>query len=151
MPKMVQLKNGNFKDRETGIEYDKHEYTNFMEKKRKKLREKFVMLFQDTYIALAKDREIRGETRSILDLMLGMMGFENKIPIHQAKIGEILQIAPCKVSLAIKKLLNKGIIEKDFVEGRNQFYKLSADCGWKGKSENYYIQKIIKQKTIKTE
>lgn len=151
MPKMVQLKNGNFKDRETGIEYDKHEYTNFMEKNRKKLRKKFVMLFQETYIALAKDREIRGETRSILDLMLGMMSFENKIPIHQAKMGEILQIAPCKVSLAIKKLLNKGIIEKDFTEGRNQFYRLNSECGWKGKADNYYIQKIIKVKTIKSE
>ena len=56
---------------------------------------------------LAKDKEINGYPRRILDYLFGKLGFENYICIQQKEIAEELGINKTHVSTGIKLLLQK--------------------------------------------
>lgn len=94
------------------------------------------MGIQEAFIALAKDKEIRGRTRSVLDYLMGKIGFENYICIQQKEICEALEMDKSNVSNAIKLLLNRGIILPGPKLGRTSSYRLNSNYGWKGKIIN---------------
>jgi hypothetical protein len=101
-----------------------------------KWREDWFMGIQEAFIALAKDKEIRGRTRSVLDYMFGKLAFENYICIQQKEIVEALEINKTNVSKAIKLLLQRGIILPGPKLGRTTSYRLNSGYGWKGKVIN---------------
>lgn len=101
-----------------------------------KWRENWFMGIQEAFIALAKDKEIRGRTRSVLDYLFGKLGFENYICITQQEISNELGIAKSHVSLCIKTLLEKGIILSGPKLGRTVAYRLNSEYGWRGKVKN---------------
>lgn len=140
--KMQQITDGDLVDIDTGSIYEKERYTVMIDNTHTKIRKKWFMIFQEVYQLLALDKDIRGEPRSILDLMFSVMKFQNKIPLHQSQISKILSINQSNVSKAIKKLIDKEIIVKDHCIGRNQFYKLHPNYGWKGKSYNMMQEEI---------
>ncbi|MGI4851760.1 MAG: MarR family transcriptional regulator [Janthinobacterium lividum] len=87
------------------------------------------MDIQDAFIALAKDKEICGRTRRVLDYMFGKLGFENYICIQQKEICEALDIQKANVCRAIKVLLEKGIILPGPKLGRTSSYRLNPTYG----------------------
>jgi hypothetical protein len=101
-----------------------------------KWREGWFMGIQDAFLALAKDKEICGRTRRVLDYMFGKLGFENYICIQQKEICEALDLKKQNVSSAIKLLLKKGIILPGPKLGRTNSYRLNPTYGWKGKVTN---------------
>jgi DNA-binding transcriptional regulator PaaX len=101
-----------------------------------KWRENWFMGIQEAFIALAKDKEIRGRTRSVLDYLFGRLGFENYICITQQEISNELGIAKTNVSSSIKTLMDKGIILKGPKLGRTVAYRLNSEYGWKGRVKN---------------
>lgn len=101
-----------------------------------KWKEGWFMGIQEAFIALAKDKEISGRTRRVLDYMFGKLGFENYIVIQQKEIVDALNIHKPHVSSAIKVLIDKGVILPGPKLGRTQSYRLNSDFGWKGRVKN---------------
>lgn len=101
-----------------------------------KWKEGFFMGIQDSFIALAKDKEINGGTMRVLNYLLGRLGFENYICIQQKEISEELDIKKTHVSASVKLLLQKGIILPGAKLGRTTSYKLNDKYGYKGQLVN---------------
>ncbi len=97
----------------------------------------WLMLFQDAFIELAKDRELWGQPTAVLHFLLGKLDFENHILVQQVEIAEALNIPKTRVSEAIKKLVDKGVILKGPKMGRTASYQLNINYGWKGKVVNF--------------
>jgi hypothetical protein len=112
---------------------------------RVKWREDWFMGIQEAFIALAKDEEIRGRTRSVLDYMFGKLGFENYIVIQQREICEELKLDKSNVSKAISILLKKRIILQGPKLGRTKSYRLNSNFGWKGKVKNLAEERQSRQ------
>lgn len=101
-----------------------------------KWRENWFMGIQEAFIALAKDKEITGRPRRVLDYLFGKLGFENYICITQQEVSEELGIAKTHISASIKILMDKGIILKGPKLGRTTAYRLNSEYGWRGKVKN---------------
>jgi hypothetical protein len=105
---------------------------------RRKVRlEGWYMGFQQAFIELAKDKELRGEPRSVLDYLLGCMDFENFIAVEQKKIAEELGMHKVNVSKAIALLVRKGILVKGPKMGRHASYRMNLFLAWKGKASDH--------------
>lgn len=103
---------------------------------RPKIRGGWFMAFQDAFIEIAKDREITGEVRRVLDYFFGKLDFENYIHLAQAEIADALGLQKTNVSRAVKILCGKRIILKGPKTGRIATYRLNEHYGWKGKVRN---------------
>ena len=66
------------------------------------------MGIQEAFLKLAKDKEINGYPRRILDYLFGKLGFENYICIQQKEIAEELGINKTHVSTGIKLLCKRN-------------------------------------------
>jgi DNA-binding MarR family transcriptional regulator len=99
------------------------------------------MMFQDTLIEIAKDREITGEVYRVLFYMLGQMDFENRIRATQGDAAVALGLQKTHVSRAFKTLCDKGILLKGPKEGRSATYQLNSGYGWKGKVKNFQAER----------
>jgi hypothetical protein len=113
-------------------------------KTKKKLKEKDWMMFYQAGLAkLAKDKELRGAPRSVLDYLMSMMDFENFIGVDQTRIANELAMEKASVSKAIKLLLEKKILEKGPKFGRMNSYKLNDFYAWRGTVESKHQSKIL--------
>ena len=92
--------------------------------------------YQEAFIHLAKDRDITGEIRRVLDYFFGKLDFENYIHVAQTEIAEALGLQKANVSRAVRVLCDKQIILKGPKTGRIITYRLNPDYGWKGKVKN---------------
>jgi len=113
-----------------------------------KWKEGWFMGIQEAFIAIAKDKEINGRTRRVLDYLFGKLGFENHICIQQKEIVEELNLERSNVSTAIKILLKKQVILPGPKIGRTNSYRLNSSYGWKGKVINL-SQERIKNNNLK--
>lgn len=100
---------------------------------RPKIREGFVMTFQDGLVRLATDRSITGEQWRVLALLMGKLDFENYIHLPQASICEALNMKAPNVSRAIAELVKKGVLVRGPKVGRVGTLRLSPGLGWKGR------------------
>jgi len=146
--RFVQLKDGSLVDRKSGEVFEPEQFTFIIFPKRAKLKGKrWFMMFQDAFEMLAKDRDLRGEPRAILDFLMSKLGFENQIALSQTEVAEALGINKVNVSQGIRKLIDKEILLKDAKLGRSQCYKLNPEYGWKGRVENFNEE--IKNQNLK--
>lgn len=112
----------------------------------KKLKEEdWLMFYQAGLALLAKDKEVRGAPRSVLDMMMSMMDFENFIGIDQSFIAKELNMEKASVSRAIKVLVDKKILIKGPKYARMNSYNLNPDYAWRGTVESK-IEKHPEQK-----
>ena len=100
---------------------------------RPKLTERWFMAFQDSFIEIAKDPEMTGETLRVLMYLYGLLDFENYIQQSQKDIAEGLGMRKENVSRAMKLLTSKQIVLEGPKVGRSRCYRLNPDYGWKGK------------------
>jgi predicted transcriptional regulator len=127
-----------------GDKLDPQDYNVVVVPKKKKLKERnWLMFYQAGLAILAKDKELRGAPRSVLDMMMSMMDFENFIGIDQTYIAKELNMEKASVSRAIKLLVDKKIIKKGPKFGRMNSYTLNDDYAWRGTVENKMNAKII--------
>lgn len=101
--------------------------------------EQFVMVFQDAFIAMAKDKTLTGETMRVLFHLLGKLNFENFILIQQIDIATELDLKKPNVSRAIKTLVERGIILEGPKVNRSRGYRINHDLGWKGNLKNLRV------------
>lgn len=91
------------------------------------------MAFQDSFIEIAKDPEMTGETLRVLMYLYGLLDFENYIQQSQKDIAEGLGMRKENVSRAMKLLTSKQIVLEGPKVGRSKCFRLNPDYGWKGK------------------
>lgn len=100
---------------------------------RPRLTERWFMAFQDTFIEIAKDQEMTGETMKVLFYLFGKLDFENFIQQTQIDIAEGLGMHRQHISRAMKVLTLKQIVLEGPKVGRSRCYRLNPNYGWKGK------------------
>jgi len=108
---------------------------------------KWFMLFQETLLDIAKDKDLALPQKNVLLFMWGHLDFENYIHIKQQEIADELEMHKSGVSRAIKTLVDKKIILLESKQGV-RCYRLNPDYGWKGKIKNLNeYRQDIKEKT----
>ncbi len=131
-----RMSDGSFVDQETGEILSDERYIFLAVPMREKIKEDWLMTFQDALEVIAKDRDLRGEPRAVLDYLMSKLSFDNFIAVEQSVISVELIIHKSNVSRSIKMLVEKGIIEKGPRIGRTYAYKLNPFYGWKGRVKN---------------
>lgn len=143
-----KLSDGSFVDQETGEVLSDEKYVFLAVPVRAKIKENWFMTFQDALETIAKDRELRGEPRAVLDYLMSKLSFENYIAVEQVVISKELDIHKVNVSQSIKILSDKGIIEKGPKLGKTYSYKLNHFYGWKGRVKNLQEERRKRMKVI---
>src|SRR6476660_6522039 len=100
---------------------------------RPKIREGWMMTFQDGLVRLAQDRSITGEQWRVLAYLMGRLDFENFIYVPQAEVARALAMQPSHVSRAIAALTSKRVLVRGPMVGRVGTMRLSHGLGWKGR------------------
>lgn len=100
---------------------------------RPRLGERWFMAFQDTFIEIAKDPDMTGETMKVLMYLFGRLDFENFIQQSQQDIAAALGMHKQHVSRAMRLLTAKQIIFEGPRVGRSKCFRLNPSYGWKGK------------------
>jgi len=136
MKRMKSLSDGSMMDTETGVLYDNEDYVFMAFPRRLKLNEDWFMAFQDAREILAKDKDIWGQPRAVLDYLEARLSFENFIAIENTEVAKALDIGKNRVSEALKKLSDKCIIERGPKIGRTWSFKLNPFYAWKGNVKN---------------
>ena len=131
-----RMSDGSFVDQERGEILSEEKYIFLAVPTREKIKEDWLMTFQDALEVIAKDRELRGEPRAVLDYLMSKLSFDNYIAVEQSVIASELVIHKANVSRSIKMLTEKGIIEKGPRLGKSWSYKLNPYYGWKGRVKN---------------
>ena len=96
----------------------------------------WVMNSQEAMVALAKDKDIKGETHRVLWFIGGILDFENWVQLSITEIGNELDLKQQAVSRAMKGLEEKEIILRGPKVGRSYAFMLNPNFGWKGKLKN---------------
>ena len=128
-------------DKYTGEEYG---FPVILGKKRNPYIKGWVMNSQEAMVALAKDKDIKGETHRVLWFIGGILDFENWVQLSITEIGNELDLKQQSVSRAMKVLENKEIILRGPKVGRSYAFMLNPNFGWKGKVKN--LEDYRKQK-----
>ena len=79
---------------------------------RPRLTERWFMAFQDTFIEIAKDPDMTGETMKVLMYLFGKLDFENFIQQTQIDVAEGLGMRKQNVNRAMQILTAKQIVLK---------------------------------------
>jgi len=109
--------------------------------------ERFVMVFQAAFEALAMDREITLDARRVLDYLFSKLDFENYILIPQTEIAQKLGMQKQNVSRAIQTLIQKGIILEGPKVDRSRGYRLNHHWGWKGALKNLRVLRAVETRS----
>jgi hypothetical protein len=143
-----QLPDGSMVNTETGEVMEQSKGTFIYVPSKIKFKEDWFMAFQDALKELAKDRELWGRPRAVLDYLMSRLSFENYIAIEQKEICEEVGLNKANVSASIKVLTDKKIIEKGPKIGRTWSYKLNPFYGWKGRVTNLKEERKKRLKSI---
>jgi biotin operon repressor len=105
-------------------------------KKYKKFKEEsWMMLFQNGFKKLAKNRSLSGSDLRILFFMIFLSDFENLVITSQQNIAKELDLTQPAVARSIKKLVDSRCLRRIEKNGKH-FYGLNDGLVWKGKPEN---------------
>lgn len=104
----------------------------------------YMLMFQESVDKLAEDPDMTGEAWRVLMKMVAKLGMKNWVHVEQKTIAEELKMQKSHVSRAVKKLLEKKIIEEGPRIGKSKSYRLSVDLGWKGPGKEYGNLTLLK-------
>lgn len=126
-------------DRSTGETFDAPIYLHQAPHKQRSIYgDRWMQLNQDPLLALSQDRELWGLPQAVLLYLCGKLDFENYVFIAQKDIAKHLQVAETRISEAVKKLCQKGILIKGPRVGRSSTFRLNPAYGWKGDNKKAY-------------
>jgi len=110
----------------------------FLTRKKVNLYGEYIMARQEGFLRLARESDLTGNDRRVLDVYFGNLDFENYIQISQQAIADYLGMNRQHVSRATKKLVKKGILIEGMKVGKHNTYRLNPFYGWKGKSDKEF-------------
>ncbi len=99
----------------------------------------FYTMFSFGSYRLSEVEGLTGTDYRVLHNLLSHLDFENWINVTQTVVSEELQIKKPHISKSIKKLVDKGIIEKhkDRNDKRKIRYRLNPEYGWRGDADQW--------------
>ena len=103
---------------------------------RARIREGWVMVFQEVLGRVACDRDLTMTQMRVLLYLVSRLDVENFIHLSQGDVARALGLRPSNVSPAIKALVEKGVLMRGPKVGRVHTMKLSPNLGWKGRVKN---------------
>lgn len=112
--------------------------TPFLTRRKANLYGEYVMARQEGFLRLAKEQDLTGADRRVLDVYFGNLDFENFIQISQQAIADYLNMKKQHVYRSTKKLVEKGILIEGTKVGKHNTYRLNPFYGWKGKSDKEF-------------
>ena len=101
-----------------------------------RIKEGWMMTFQDALRVLAADRELTATQLRVLLYTMGRLDFENYIHLSQAEIARELGVKRPNVTTAVGALVRKRILLQGPRVGRVSTLRLSPDLAWKGRYKN---------------
>lgn len=133
-------------DSSTGETFDAPVYLNSSPQRRPTIYgNRWFQMAQDPLLTLAQDRELWGVTTAVLLYLCGRLDFDNWVSISQKDIAAHLKVKQPRISEAISKLADRGIIIRGPSLGRAHSYRLNPAYGWKGdnkKAQEYQLELI---------
>ncbi len=99
---------------------------------RRKTKEVFTMFFQEPLADLARDRELWGRPRAVLDFLASRLNYENYVAVPQVEIARELGLNRQNVNTAIKLLIDKDILIPGPKLGHTPSYRMNSRWGWRG-------------------
>jgi predicted transcriptional regulator len=103
--------------------------------KKQKIKDSFVMMFQEKLQELAAENLLTVEGYRVLLAVIAKTDFENFIHVKQVQLAADLGMQKQNVNKAFKRLIELNIIEKISHDNING-YRLNYEMGWKGKASN---------------
>lgn len=97
----------------------------------------YIIMFQEIFERIATDQTLKLEELRVLNFLLAKTKMENWVHLPLKEIALALGMQVPNVSRAMKKLLEKGLIEETVKMGRAKNYKISSQVGWRGTGESY--------------
>lgn len=104
--------------------------------KRMRLKERYLLFFQDMIDKLSCDPRMTGERARVFLLLLCRCDWENWLYIQQKEIALKAGLHPAQVSRAIRFLVQVGVVLTGPSLGRAHAYKLNSHYVYKGKLVN---------------
>lgn len=108
---------------------------------RVRIREGWMMTFQQALTVLAADRELTATQLRVLLYTMGRLDFENYVHLSQAEIARALGIKRPNVTTAVGALVRKKILLQGPRVGRVSTLRLSPDVAWKGRYKNLLAER----------
>lgn len=96
----------------------------------------WVAMSQQAICDLVTDKTLRPESLKVFLFLVGVMRFENWLPLCQTDVAEAMSIAKPHINRAFGDLIERGLIEKGARIGRTFEYRLTPEVAWKGRSAN---------------
>lgn len=96
----------------------------------------WIAMAQPALMALAK-ADLGQQTTRVLFALLAKLDFENYILINQAEVAQELDMKRTNVNIAIKQLLELGVLYRGPKAGRSSTFRLNSTFGWKGSAKNH--------------
>lgn len=113
--------------------------------------EPFLMIFQDAFAYIAKDKTLTLEAKNVLLYLFSRLDFENFVLIPHVEIAKELDMQRSNVSRAIKLLLEKQIIIEGPKVDRSRGYRLNNKYAWKGTLTNLRLLRRIEEQQNKNQ
>lgn len=125
-------------------------FPSIMIKRHKWKGDSFLMIFQDAFAKIAKDRTITPEAKNLFYYLLSCLDFENFISLSQAKIAKELSMQRSHICRAMKLLVEKGLVMEGPKADRSHSYKINNQYAWKGNLAKLKVVRREEQKQLST-
>lgn len=106
----------------------------------------WIAMAQKALKEIARDKDLKLESKNVLYWLLGELDFENYLLVNQSEVAKELDMQQANVSRAIKSLTSKGVFIPGPKAGRFRTFRLNPHYGWKGKGRNH--QEAIKRHNL---
>lgn len=119
-------------DEKNGEVFSRENVNFFLAKFRPKIKEKFMLTYQDSLYQLAINRDLPRTSFSVILYLMSIMDFDNTITINQQDIADDLQTSQQVISRAIQILDQQGYIKILSKRGQANTYLISPALCEKG-------------------
>ena len=129
-------------NRLTSEVYSKDNVEFYMAKSRPKIKEKFMLTFQDSLYELAKDKALPRTSYSVLIYLMSLMDYDNTVAVNQRDIALDLETTQPVISRALKVLEKRDYIRIFSCRGQVNRYLI-----WPGLCEkgDHRSRKVVEQ------
>lgn len=101
-----------------------------------KIKEGFMMIFQEAFETYSKDKSISGAKRRVLEFLLAKMDYENEVYETQRDLAEELETTQQEISKSVRSLEEAGYIKIIPTKGTVYIYRINPNLAWKGSTKN---------------
>jgi len=103
--------------------------------------DRWIQVYQDTLLTVAKDREFKGSSFRVFVYLLARTCFENHLSLNSVIMAKNLGMDDSDVRKCIGLMKKKGILVKEVDSEGFVKWRLDPNCGYKGDMEGKVYRK----------